>query len=174
MLKWAMRIVAVGGTLLALAVGTAAWMHRTEGRIWRVATPSVCTDTYISPRSTYLNGWLRRDWDPVKGWNVGRYGLVSDDWTDPLRDPGHFAKVWHGFGVARDDYPNIGPSYAEILCPTWAAIAVLLLPMGLWAGIGWRQRRRVKAGHCVNCGYDLRATPEKCPECGRAVTIRAV
>jgi hypothetical protein len=58
------------------------------------------------------------------------------------------------------------PSFTEVLCPTWALIAVLLLPMGLWAGIGWRQRRRMKAGHCASCGYDLRATPEKCPECG--------
>ena len=30
----------------------------------------------------------------------------------------------------------------------------------------WVGRRRTKKGLCANCGYDMRASAEQCPECG--------
>ena len=48
--------------------------------------------------------------------------------------------------------------------PHWAVTGVTLLPFLF--GRRWL-RRAVPPGHCQSCGYDLRATPERCPECGR-------
>jgi hypothetical protein len=53
---------------------------------------------------------------------------------------------------------------------------LLLVFLPAWAYQHYRVRRaklpakRLYLGHCPDCGYDLRATRDQCPECGRVVT----
>ena len=55
----------------------------------------------------------------------------------------------------------------QLILPYWALV-LAGLPAPLWWM--WRNRRAVRyarQGRCAGCGYDLRASPERCPECGR-------
>ncbi len=50
--------------------------------------------------------------------------------------------------------------------PYWLPLLLAAIPTAiLWL----RDRRTVKPGCCLTCGYDLRASKKTCPECGTAV-----
>lgn len=64
--------------------------------------------------------------------------------------------------------------YLRLIGRPLAAFVAAALFGGLILGLAWffidrheaRRRRMRLSGHCTYCGYDLCATPGKCPECG--------
>jgi hypothetical protein len=72
-----------------------------------------------------------------------------------------------GFGHRVDEGPGTqGVNSWAIMVPHWFPSPLFaVLPTVRVAGL-IRRRRRNRAGRCVTCGYDCRATPERCPECG--------
>lgn len=59
--------------------------------------------------------------------------------------------------------------YAYLYVPSWALCALgAALPAGRVVAWRRRMRRALRPGFCAACGYDLRATPNRCPECGVA------
>lgn len=64
---------------------------------------------------------------------------------------------------------NHRSSHWQLVFPAWmAAIATAMLP-AFWIALMLRRRRgaqRMRRGLCSRCGYDLRASTDRCPECG--------
>ena len=61
-------------------------------------------------------------------------------------------------------------TFRWVTVPTWLLATAFAAGPGVVAVRRWRTRDRHRAGHCRQCGYDLRATPQRCPECGAGVS----
>jgi hypothetical protein len=61
-------------------------------------------------------------------------------------------------------------AFTQIVVPWWFLFVCLSLSPARWLVLLHhrirRRRENRRRGLCRRCGYDLRATPERCPECG--------
>ncbi len=82
-------------------------------------------------------------------------------WTHPRQYFRRFA----GFGYAHHTTTN--QEYRELKTPYWALLLLFITcPTIAFIRGPLRRHRRRKRGLCLTCGYDLRASPDRCPECG--------
>jgi hypothetical protein len=58
-----------------------------------------------------------------------------------------------------------GVDIRSLRVPDWPIVVAMSVLPGLWLMTRRRRNRRAD-GLCRRCGYDLRATPGRCPECG--------
>jgi hypothetical protein len=76
---------------------------------------------------------------------------------------------WERLGVAKVQMSYFGHQTLILAVSFfWLAGAFATLP-AWWVIDRWRRQRRGRGHRCVRCGYDLRATPDRCPECGTVV-----
>ena len=66
----------------------------------------------------------------------------------------------------------IGVRYYAIV-PNWAAIGLCAIAPIVWVISKAVHRSSAVDGCCSMCGYDLRASKDRCPECGAAIPAAA-
>jgi hypothetical protein len=102
--------------------------------------------------------FFRTDPDDTPRWFAG----ISQKPKGPT--PGHFRWDRLGFDYGVGGTRGGNAMYAWVV-PDW----FLIVAFATWPALRWIRRRRLARrppGMCRVCGYDLRATPDRCPECG--------
>src|SRR6266566_3254363 len=84
----------------------------------------------------------------------------------PAADHLNYAVAWKklGFEYLRYRHPQelVG---GGVRMPIWFLTSIFTLPPLVWL-IRFSRRIKRPCNLCPTCGYDLRATPNRCPECG--------
>jgi len=101
-------------------------------------------------------------------------GWCADFSSGPRDDPDTEA-YFAGFGPSIlggqfyrtfRNHPDMTGPQVIVWIPCWWILLVTLPLPGLLLFRRIRACRRLRGGLCPACGYDLQATPERCPECG--------
>lgn len=155
-------------------------LHSYRGQIWfwtLTVTPSP-TGFVWTTQARMRAGWL---WDSTPDTFYDQLRKQSPKGNLPpevflaAASSGGVDRRRLGFGYAQSNrwlpvaqlsvgYPT-ARSFA-IYCPHWALAMLFALPPGAAILRLMRTRRRRIRGLCRVCGYDLRASPDRCPECG--------
>jgi hypothetical protein len=121
--------------------------------------------------------------DAIAHANVGSGAVLLQPSTRPWRDVGEWSVSPHsrpadaerthpettlGFGTSRGIFSAalVAGSWRRWSLPHWLPVAVTAALPIVWSAGRQRAARRRRRGLCPSCGYDLRATPTRCPECG--------
>ena len=112
----------------------------------------------------------------------GSVGLLFTDWGESRQNHSAAAIVPLLRGVAQTHGRRLGFEYMSgnwrqagsrhnrfiaLAVPHAALVALTAVGPAWWWIASRHQRRRRLEGRCLRCGYDLRESPGKCPECGQ-------
>jgi hypothetical protein len=115
-------------------------------------------------------GWPSREWMGRE--RVRAVGNIMNLEARSPRDNWGFGFVLGGRSWGGNDVIIV--RHVGVALPWWylllLGLATPLEHFARWLWSGRRSERWRRAGLCVGCGYDLRASVDRCPECGRSFT----
>ena len=167
MARRSMNLLTLASLLLFVAVA-ALWVRS----CWRQDTVQFADrrhGLFTTPHAVWCTTTDRPYWqgipyqsDPPNPAFLRSFGPIFGYTVKPA--PGGASHAALGFVYL--DYVQPPPRtcrFTYVGVPLWAPLALTAAMPLEWL---WRRRKRPVSGTCAACGYDLRATPERCPECG--------
>lgn len=114
-----------------------------------------------------LSGWYAASWIRTDFAISLDNGLVEMVWGNYRFDwgPTHaFSRRSISFRALSSNNRMLEWGDGYFSMALWPLTACLVMVNVIWYWGDWR--RGYGPGFCQKCGYDLRATPDRCPECG--------
>ena len=111
-------------------------------------------------------------WPGAPSWAQRRKAVTTNQVIWALKTP----HQWRGFGYGKQTNPSLFPGFDvdyQLKVSLWAFVLAFAAPPITKAIELRRKLRRKAAGLCISCGYDLRASIDRCPECGTPIRARA-
>ena len=173
--RWSVSGIVLCGVGVVLALAWVRSYSVSDGLFWKDQRVML---RLVSSRGRVLAGYWRStgavDW-PKVGLGYSRR-LPRDVGEMQLRPEAGVAveRSWEGLGVVVERDGGVSVSGRVVVVPYWMMFLVggVVVLGVVWASVVRRRRRR--RGWCEGCGYDLRGSGERCPECGREVRRPAV
>ncbi len=167
MLSKTLTIFSLIGLLLSVGLWGVSYLDLVYFR--RTARPAVgfpTTATFPPPLSVSPTGVLLKDGQPLfeySGFALAHGGVGTWNY---LGTKGRAPKPgWRRTTISRRAV-WLPQSAGGIIVPLWIPTALFTLILWFSSLPLHRRRKRKKLGLCQKCGYDLRASKDRCPECG--------